>query len=487
MKESKYTWIFGLLITGFIIVGPIILLAMNERQPARSDPWANVPQRRPHVDHTSLIEGPFETGSDVTRRCLECHEKEAHDFMQTVHWTWESEPVLLPGRNEPVTIGKKNQLNNFCLGIQSNWVACTRCHAGYGYENNEFDFSDPEKIDCLVCHEQTGAYKKSSFGYVAEGVDLVAAAQSVGTPTRQNCGGCHFNGGGGNAVKHGDLDSSLYFPTENVDVHMGRFDFQCVDCHWSENHQIMGHAISVSIDSRNALACTDCHDGVVHEDARITAHLGAVACQTCHVPQGAIRDATKMSWDWSTAGQDFPEDPHIYLKMKGSFVYEKGFTPVYTWFNGSVDRYILGDVLDPTQTLVFNQPHGSISDPTAKIWPFKVHTGRQIYDTQYNYLIQPQVAGKEGFWTTFDWDLSARRGMAVAGLPYSGEYGFVDTAMYWSLTHLVQPKEKALQCHDCHGENGRMDWEALGYYGDPMRWGGRTLRLNQTAMNTGEQ
>jgi hypothetical protein len=21
-----------------------------------------------------------------------------------------------------------------------------------------------------------------------------------------------------------------------------------------------------------------------------------------------------------------------------------------------------------------------------------------------------------------------------------------------------------------------MDWEALGYYGDPMRWGGRTIQ-----------
>jgi len=37
----------------------------------------------------------------------------------------------------------------------------------------------------------------------------------------------------------------------------------------------------------------------------------------------------------------------------------------------------------------------------------------------------------------------------------------------------VQPKEQALQCYDCHGENGRMDWAALGYFGDPMTWGGR--------------
>ena len=60
-----------------------------------------------------------------------------------------------------------------------------------------------------------------------------------------------------------------------------------------------------------------------------------------------------------------------------------------------------------------------------------------------------------------------------AGLDYSGQYGFADTWMYWPTTHMVQPKENALQCDDCHGENGRLDWEALGYPGDPIEWGGR--------------
>ncbi len=31
-----------------------------------------------------------------------------------------------------------------------------------------------------------------------------------------------------------------------------------------------------------------------------------------------------------------------------------------------------------------------------------------------------------------------------------------------------------------------MDWEALGYYGDPLRWGGRALLLDVTAMSSGE-
>jgi len=34
---------------------------------------------------------------------------------------------------------------------------------------------------------------------------------------------------------------------------------------------------------------------------------------------------------------------------------------------------------------------------------------------------------------------------------------------------MVTPADKALGCLDCHGDNGRLDWQKLGYNGDPMR------------------
>ena len=43
---------------------------------------------------------------------------------------------------------------------------------------------------------------------------------------------------------------------------------------------------------------------------------------------------------------------------------------------------------------------------------------------------------------------------------------------------LVQAAEAALQCDACHstaGKPGRLDWTALGYAGDPVKWGGRKL------------
>ena len=81
--------------------------------------------------------------------------------------------------------------------------------------------------------------------------------------------------------------------------------------------------------------------------------------------------------------------------------------------------------------------------------------------------------GEGGFWTDFDWDQALRLGSEVVGLDYSGSYDFAETWMYWPMTHMISPKEDALQCAACHGPDSRMDWQALGYSGDPIDWGGR--------------
>ena len=133
-----------------------------------------------------------------------------------------------------------------------------------------------------------------------------------------------------------------------------------------------------------------------------------------------------------------------------------------------------------------NLPHGEISDPQALIFPFKVHTADQIYDSVFNYLLAPKTAGEGGFWTDFDWDQAARLGSETSGLAYSGEFGFAPTEMYWPITHMVAPASDAVQCEECHtqeGAPGRLDWEALGYPGDPMYFGGRTRMLDPKTAN----
>jgi octaheme c-type cytochrome (tetrathionate reductase family) len=478
MNTTKRNWLPGA-VAIVLLIGVPVWYFTSTADPNRDTPWEHMPRRPAHVDHKNLFEnvGEFTTGQEVTAACLRCHEDAGEQVMHTAHWRWESEPVEIEGREGLYSTGKKNTVNNFCIGIQGNWASCTACHAGYGWEDADFDFEAQNNIDCLVCHDNSGTYRKGKAGAPLEGVDLLASAKSVAVPTRENCGGCHFRGGGGNAVKHGDLDESLYYPTDEIDVHMGRFNFQCVDCHQTQDHVIGGRSISVSVDNKNQIACTDCHNSKLHTDERINAHTETVACQTCHVPEIAVKQATKTHWDWSTAGDETEEeDIHRYLKIKGSFIYQKNLQPEYRWYNGLGDRYLLGDPIDTTGPTRMNAPIGDIRDADARIWPFKIHRAKQPYDVEFGHLLQPVTSGEGGFWEGFDWDAAFRLGEEITGLPYSGNYGFADTEMFWPSTHMVATKDRALQCQACHSENGRMDWQALGYDGDPIRQGSLNRR-----------
>ena len=471
LSTNKNRWVPGV-IAIVLLIGVPIWFFTSDHESAPDDPWDHVPRRPAHVDHKDLYDGEFATGQEVTAACLSCHEDAADQVLHTAHWRWQSEPVEIEGREGLFATGKKNTINNFCIGIQGNWEACTACHAGYGWADETFDFDDASNIDCLVCHDNSGTYTKGKQGLPLEGIDLLEVAKSVAVPTRENCGGCHFRGGGGNAVKHGDLDESLYYPTGEIDVHMGRYDFLCVDCHRTEDHVIGGRSISVSVDNKNQIACVDCHEPKQHADSRINAHTDTVACQSCHIPEVAVKQATKTHWDWSTAGDDtIEEDVHHYLKIKGNFIYQKNLKPEYRWYNGLADRYLLGDPVNSSGTTLMNPPKGDISDPKARIWPFKIHLAKQPYDLQNQTLLQPVTSGEGGFWQEFDWDSALRLGAEITGLEYSGDYGFAATEMFWPQTHMVAPKERALQCTACHSEQGRMDWDALGYDGDPIKQG----------------
>jgi octaheme c-type cytochrome (tetrathionate reductase family) len=445
-------------------------------------------------NHAEFITGPFKNGPEVTKKCMECHEQETKTFMKSVHWNWAKKQTV---NGKTMEYGKKNALNNFCVAVPSNWPRCTSCHAGYGWKDGTFDFSKAENVDCLVCHDTTGTYKKfpSGAGHpvyagekkefpkgkVWEPVDLVKVAQSVGKPTRAACGSCHFYGGGGDRVKHGDLDSSLANPTPDIDMHMGgKSKMTCESCHKGGDHSIKGEAASVSVGSgARSMGCTDCHKADVHKNPMLNKHARKVACQTCHIPTFAKAKPTKTWWDWSTAGKDVkPEDikkdkygEKVYDKMKGDFAWEKDVVPTYFWYNGSVDRVLLGDKIDPAKVVKLSSAKGNRNDPNAKIFPFKVMKGKQPYDAENKTVAVVNTFGpptsESAYWVKFDWDKAIAAGMKGAGQPYSGKYGWIETSMVWPVNHMVVPKDKALKCNDCHGEKGRIDWKALGYKGDP--------------------
>ncbi|MFC1602252.1 tetrathionate reductase family octaheme c-type cytochrome [Pseudomonadota bacterium] len=432
--------------------------------------------------HANRIKGPFASGPDATKACLKCHEEEAKDFIKHEHWMW-SAMQSVPGRKGKVEIGKKNGINNFCIAIPSNWPRCTSCHTGYGWKDASFDFNNTANIDCLVCHDTTGTYKKDpkGAGMPADDVDLVKVAKSVGRTSRKTCGSCHFFGGGGDHVKHGDLDTSLIKPKRTYDVHMGvdGLNATCQFCHQTMNHMIPGQAMSVSTGKGKRVECGGCHGGTPHKRVILNKHSKSVACQTCHIPAFAKDNPTKTWWDWSKAGKDQKpvKDKYgmeTYAKKKGEFRWSKNVTPVYAWYNGKSDRYILGDKFDPQEVIYLTKPLGSITDKNAKIYPFKVMEGKQPYDVENSYLVVPKVFG--GYWEHFDWNRAITDGMAAVEMPYSGKYDFVLTKMYWQIAHMVVPKAQALKCIDCHVAKGRLDWKALGYKGDPQEMGSKRVK-----------
>lgn len=456
---------------------------------------AAAPRGQEGVDHSAFpsLAGPFEKPQDVTAACLMCHQDAATQVMSTVHWTWEY--------TDPVTgqvLGKNNVVNNYCIAIESNEPRCTSCHVGYGYADNTFDFENQANVDCLVCHADTSIYKKfpagagmpwlgdepkefpGGSGKMWEKVDLVASAQSVSLPTRANCGSCHFFGGGGDSVKHGDLDTTMFAPSPELDVHMSpdTLDFQCEACHGGAEHQISGRIYT----GEEPTACEDCHtgDNAPHAESAmgeaLTAHTENIACQTCHIPAFARGQATKMSWDWSTAGEKDAEGKLfktkddagliVYDSQKGDFTWGDNVTPYYTWWNGETRFMTAADAFDPSAPVMLTDYQGSHGD--GKIYPFKYFTGKTPYDSVNNTMVIPNLfpngEDPDAYWKAYDWNAAIASGMEYAGYEYSGEYDFVDTVFMWVQNHQVAPAASAVQCQECHtAEGGRLDFAALGY------------------------
>jgi len=455
-------------------------------------PQVSGPLQGGTADHTKFdeLKGPFASGSDVTKACLGCHTETGKHFMRNIHWTWS---YKYPDTGQQ--LGKKYLINNFCTNTRGNEGMCAQCHAGYGWKDETFDFTDETKIDCLVCHETTGTYYKTpnskgspACSVMFEGkppIDFAAAAQSVDLPQRRNCGTCHFNGGGGDNVKHGDLSSALTNPPRDLDVHMAEdgLNFACTACHITNRHVWAGSRYRVvSKDTEgtgkpgqrtDVATCESCHglaphpvDSLAH--FKLNDHVQSVACQTCHIPEFARGGvATIVDWDWRTAGktrngegyhehgyiQGNGEHRYTYKSIKGTFTYDENLVPEYFWFDGQMVYTTIDTKFDPqAESIDINGFTGSREDSRSRIWPFKrMHTWMP-YDKGNGTLVYNHLWGEDdaSYWGNYDMAASIAKGMADFGLDYSGEYGFISTYSWWPITHMVAPKEDALACDDCH-------------------------------------
>ena len=456
------------------------------------------------TDHTKheILQKKFTSGAEITQACLSCHSEAEKQFHKTIHWTWLADPS-----DKEKKFGKAGySFNNFCISTNKTVDnSCLSCHPGWGT-------SMQSHVNCLVCHSQKDMNFDEAItdikGFVEEGdeesleiageiqAELREAAQAIGRPGRKNCGSCHFYGGGGDGVKHGDLDTSLAKPNKTLDVHMG-FDgqnFDCTRCHTTTLHNIAGRVYTrpaaedrkslVEDDLTAKITCESCHTATPHKSGtKMNDHTDKVACQSCHIPEFARVNPTKMSWDWSKSGKLKDGKKYKtkdeygkfeYMSIKGQMKWAKNVKPEYYWYNGAIKSMTAKDKIDPSGVVEVSWPEGDREDINSRIYPFKVHRGNQPYDKVNTSLLMPLLSGKDGYWNTLDWNNALSIGQQTMGLPFSEEFDFVETTYVFPITHMVAPKEKSLSCTECHSKTDSRLSNLKGFY-MPRRDGSKII------------
>lgn len=483
----------------------------EDQPPGVRAPVDCVSCHHPHTpDHAELVELPSDpTMREITRECLRCHEEVGADMMSTAHWLWRGHSSFVVGHEDDVLLGLNTVMNNHCFTVGQGSTYCATCHIGTGWDEEGFDFTDRTRIDCLICHDTTGLYHRGPGGGRPEiDADLAQIAGAVGRPAPRNCGACHYRSGGALNSKHGDLEPVAEPEGRFPDVHVGRLDMRCQDCHTTTRHKIAGVSVSAPA-SEGRVRCESCHGSRPHGisgvlGTHLDEHVRAVSCESCHIPFIARENATRTYIDFSRVGQDEVSGDHQGAAGSrglpgGDQEWEKNLVPTYRWWDGTRQAYVLGDRIDPRDTVELNRPLGESYDPDARIFPFKVHEAVQPYDKNNKVLLVPPF--EDLLTGPVDWNRLLADGAEAVGLEYSGEHGWVRTRMYTGVHHGVVPAGQALGCADCHETRAvgcqrchsaasgidlpdhrnrlypeatsRIDFEALGYDDDPALVGGR--------------
>ena len=392
--------------------------------------------------------------------CEECHPGKAKEFLGTVHWKHASKVTNVENLQPGVEYGMKNRIYTMCNGNdvvnnlkeipknadgKSKFTGCNTCHPGNHL--SDVGSTGPEAeaaVDCLLCHSTDYDFRqrrplKDERGRVVMGQDRsTKAALAIGKPTVKSCMVCHEAAGGGVLVKRG------FSFTKDTDVHAAK-GMVCVDCHKTKEHRI-----PTGFDPNNwandgvRVACGDCHGDKPHKDADYDRHVARIACQTCHIPRtgGAVaKDFTV----WEQGGDKFFE-PATLKKDANETV------PVYAWYNQTVrnEPHFIG-------------PKGSRGDGKSKIYPFKIYTGKGFYDAKTGQLLSMDFAPPMATGDTRAGVESALRTLNVkdaAAVAKAAVPGW--QTIYFGSNHLVT-KAKALNCVNCHGVNGVMNFKDLGY------------------------
>ena len=439
------------------------------------DPADN-PTAGSHAGRFSVYEG--------TQTCLTCHEAQALEVHNSVHYQWLGDASETVGLNS-LEAGKLGGINDFCIYPDINWIGkltningqpkdggCAKCHVGLGAKpTGDTTRAQLENIDCLTCHSdsyvRTVEKVDEQFRFVPDtakmNVSILQAAVDIQKPSNQACLNCHAYSGGGDNFKRGDIEAFHADPTKQFDVHLsskskGGAGLKCTDCHTVSDHRFAGRGTDLRPrESSEEVSCARCHGTKPHDEWNINKHTARVNCTVCHIPYFAKSAATDMLRDWSKPG-DLVESKGLY---EPSHEKQMNVVPEYKFFNGKSVFYQFGEpvTLGDNGKVVMSGPMGDINDPTAKIHAFKYHRAKQPIDPVSRKLL-PIKIGK--FFESGTITTAVELGVAAVGWPDNG-FEFAETERYLGLFHEVVPEDDALACASCHSGGTRLDFAALGY------------------------
>jgi len=215
------------------------------------------------------------------------------------------------------------------LNTEHGEVACTDCHGGNADANDKksahagldpYPAANNPEATCGECHDEIVATAKNSlhttlstFVTVLKNRSDMNKWEEIDKARQKHCSACHTSSCGGCHVSrpkfakkgfinghifqkrsdpfnqctacHGSRVGNEYYGMRGQgDVHVAKYDMDCVACHKAEE---MHAAPSANLPGRYHLkelvACTDCHQDLEHGSVRDHAiHISKVQCQVCH-------------------------------------------------------------------------------------------------------------------------------------------------------------------------------------------------------------
>lgn len=215
------------------------------------------------------------------------------------------------------------------LETEHGSISCTDCHGGKadtGDKQAAHAGMDPYPAlnnpdgACGECHDEIVAKAKNSLHTTLSTFKTILKSRAdmskwaeIDKARQNHCAGCHTSNCGGCHVSrpkfakkgfvnghifqkrsdpfnqctacHGSRVGNEYYGMRGQgDVHVAKYDMDCVACHKAEE---MHAAAPAGLPGRYHLAemvsCTDCHQGLENGSVRDHAlHIGKVQCQVCH-------------------------------------------------------------------------------------------------------------------------------------------------------------------------------------------------------------